>query len=89
MNRYQQKWIALFGEIGLRGWKIEPRGNDIFIDMPHVTDLKVIRDNIPDTIAAMSFDICEPRKRLKFVFHNGFEVFEYLLNPSKEDLPGA
>jgi len=70
----------------IRGWKIEPRDNDIFIEMPHVTDIKLIRDNIPATIGVMSLDIHEKKERLKFIFHNGFEQFEYLLNPTEDDL---
>ena len=81
MNLYQQKWIGLLNSAHLQGWKIEPQGDDIFIEMPHVTDIKLIRDNIPSTLAAMSLDIHEPKERLKFIFHNGFEQFEYLLNP--------
>jgi len=54
--------------------------------MPHVTDIKLIRDNIPATIGVMSLDINEKKERLKFIFHNGFEQFEYLLNPSENDL---
>jgi hypothetical protein len=70
----------------LQGWKITPQGEDIFIEMPNVTDIKVIRDNIPATLAAMSLDITEAKHRLKFIFHNGYEQFEYLLNPGEEDL---
>jgi len=86
MNLYQQKWIDLLNRAHLQGWKIMPQGDDIFIEMPHVTDIKLIRDNIPSTLAAMSLDITEPKKRLKFIFHNGFEQFDYLLNPSEKDL---
>ena len=49
MNLYQQKWIGLLNSAHLQGWKIEPQGDDIFIEMPHVTDIKLIRDNIPST----------------------------------------
>jgi hypothetical protein len=86
MNTYQQKWIELLNSAGLNGWKIEAQGEDIFIEMPHVTDLKLIRDNLPATLAAMSLDIDIPKERLKFIFHNGFEQFEYLLNPHDNDL---
>ena len=88
MNFYQQKWIDLLNNAHLQGWKIEPQGDDIFIEMPHITDIKLIRDNIPSTLAAMSLDITEPKERLKFIFHNGHEQFEYLLNPGEEDLEG-
>jgi len=86
MNLYQQKWISLLSNAHLQGWKIEPQGDDVFIEMPHITDIKLIRDNIPSTLAAMSLDIHEPKVRLKFIFHNGHEQFEYLLNPGEEDL---
>ena len=86
MNPYQQKWIELLRNANVPGWKIEPQDNDIYIEMPHVTDLKLIRDNLPSTLGAMSLDIDEPHERLKFIFHNGFENFEYLLNPNSEDL---
>jgi hypothetical protein len=86
MNAYQEKWIEMLTNAHIRGWKIEPRENDIFIEMPHVTDIKLIRDNIPSTLGAMSLDITEPKERLKFIFHNRFEQFEYLLNPSDDDL---
>ena len=86
MNLYQQKWIDLLNRAHLQGWKISPQGDDIFIEMPNVTDLKLIRDNIPSTLAAMSLDIPEAKHRLKFIFHNGFEQFDYLLNPTEKDL---
>lgn len=86
MNTYQKKWIEVLTNAHIRGWKIESRDNDIFIEMPHVTDIKLIRDNIPATIGVMSLDINEKKERLKFIFHNGFEQFEYLLNPSEDDL---
>ncbi len=86
MNLYQQKWIDQLNRAHLQGWKISPQGDDIFIEMPNVTDLKLIRDNIPSTLAAMSLDIPEAKHRLKFIFHNGFEQFDYLLNPTEKDL---
>lgn len=89
MNPYQQKWIELLRNANIPGWKIEPQDNDIYVEMPHVTDLKLIRDNLPATLGAMSLDIDEPHQRLKFIFHNGYENFEYLLNPDSEDLSGS
>jgi hypothetical protein len=86
MNFYQQKWISLLKNAHLQGWKINAQGDDIFIEMPNVTDIKLIRDNIPSTLAAMSLDIPEEKHRLKFIFNNGHEQFEYLLNPGEEDL---
>lgn len=86
MNFYQQKWITLLSNAHLQGWKISARGDDIFVEMPNVTDIKLIRDNIPSTLAAMSLDIPEAKHRLKFIFHNGHEQFEYLLNPTEDDL---
>ena len=86
MNAYQQKWIDVLKSAHIPGWKIEPRGEDIYVEMPNVTDLKLIRDNLPETLAAMSLDIELPKERLQFRFHNGHENFEYLLNPSEDDL---
>jgi len=86
MNFYQQKWIDTLTNAHVQGWKISPQGDDIFIEMPNVTDIKLIRDNIPATLAAMSLDIEEAKHRLKFIFHNGHEQFEYLLNPHEDDL---
>ena len=86
MNAYQQKWIDLLTNANIKDWKIEARGEDIAIDMPNVTDLKLIRDNVPQTLAAISLDINLPHERLKFIFHNGYENFEYVLNPGSADL---
>ena len=86
MNLYQQKWIEVLTNAHIPGWKIEALDNDIYIEMPNVTDLKLIRDNLPSTLAAMSLDIDEPKERVKFIFHNGYENFEYLLNPGDDDL---
>jgi len=86
MNPYQQKWIEVLRNAHIPGWKIEMQNADIYIEMPNVTDLKLIRDNLPATLGAMALDIEEPKERLKFIFHNGHENFEYLLNPSSEDL---
>jgi len=70
----------------LQGWSIKAQGDDIYIDMPAVTDLKLIRDNLPETLAMMALDISLPHERLMFIFHNGHEVFEYVINPNAEDL---
>jgi len=86
MNTYQQKWIDTLKNANLQNWVIKPQGNDVFVEMPNVTDLKLIRDNLPETLGLMSLDIDAPKERLKFIFHNGHEQFEYLLNPSNEDL---
>lgn len=86
MNAYQQKWIDVLTAANLKGWVIEPQGDDIRITMPHVTDLKLIRDNLPEVIAAFSLDNEEPQQRLKFIFKNDAELFEYILNPTEEDL---
>lgn len=89
MNAYQQKWLDVLHSSNLPGWKIEAQGNDISIDMPHITDLKLIRDNLPETLALMSLDIEIPKERLKFMVHNGYEQFDYLLNPGEADLSKA
>ena len=86
MNTYQQKWIDVLKGANLKDWKIEPVDNDILVEMPQVTDLKVIRDRLPEVIAAFSLDNHEPKERLKFIIHNGYEQFDYLLNPGKADL---
>jgi predicted metalloenzyme YecM len=86
MNAYQQKWLDVLQGANLKDWKIEARGEDIAIEMPHVTDLKLIRDNLPTTLGAISLDINLPHERLKFTFHNGYEHFEYVLNPNATDL---
>jgi hypothetical protein len=86
MNFYQQKWIDTLNHAHLQGWKISPQGDDIFIEMPNITDIKLIRDNIPTALGAMSLDIEEGKQRIKFIFHNGHEQFEYLLNPDEDDL---
>jgi hypothetical protein len=89
MNAYQQKWIDVLQAANLKGWKVEARGEDVAVEMPNVTDLKLIRDNLPSTIAAISLDIDIPKERLKFIFHNGYENFEYVINPGNADLNEA
>jgi hypothetical protein len=86
MNIYWQKWIEVLKNAGIPGWKIEAPDDDIHVEMPQVTDLKLIRDNLPATPGAISLDINEPKERLKFIFHNGRENFEYILNPAGDDL---
>lgn len=86
MNSYQQKWIEVLKNVHIPGWKIEALEDDIFIEMPQVTDLKLIRDNLPATLGAMALDIDLPKQRVKFIFHNGYENFEYILNPDEKDL---
>ena len=86
MNIYQQKWLDILRSANLPGWEIKAMDNDIYVEMPHVTDLKLIRDILPETLAALSLDIDTPKSRLKFHFHNGYENFEYILNPNDGDL---
>ncbi len=86
MNAYQQKWISILQHANLKGWEIKPLDDGIYVEMPHVTDLKLIKDILPETLAALSLDINVPKNRLKFHFHNKFENFEYILNPNESDL---
>lgn len=86
MNMYQQKWLELMHNANLHGWQVTALDDDIYIEMPSVTDLKVIRDNLPETLGAMSLDISLPKSRVKFIFHNGYENFDYILNPDEHNL---
>jgi len=89
MSLYQQKWIEVLKNANLPGWKIDASQNDIYVEMPNITDLKLIRDNLPATLGAISLDINVAKERLKFIFHNGHENFEYILNPDDADLNKA
>jgi hypothetical protein len=86
MNAYQQKWIDILHNANLPGWEITALGDDIRVVMPHVTDLKVIKDNLPTIVAQLSLDIDEPKQRLKFIIKNGYEEFDYVINPNHTDL---
>lgn len=86
MSPYQQKWIDVLRGAGLSGWEINANGDKIFVEMPRITDLKRIRDNLPETPGAISLDINFPKERLKFIFHNGYEKFEFILNPHLKEL---
>ncbi len=86
MNAYQQKWLDILQHANLPGWEIKAVEDGIYVEMPKVTDLKLIRDNLPEILAALSLDIEIPKIRLKFHFHNGYENFEYILNPKEGDL---
>ncbi len=89
MNTYQQKWIEVLEHAHIPGWRVEPLGEDIYVEMPGVADLKLIRDNLPETLGLISLDIREPKERLKFIFHNGHEQFEYIINPHADELDQA
>ena len=80
MNAYQQKWIEILNNANLQGWEITPIDDNIHITMPHVTDLKVIRDNLPAIIAQLSLDIDEPKQPLQLTIKNGYEEFEYTIH---------
>jgi hypothetical protein len=82
MGEYKQKWLQILRRANLQGWEIIDTEEGIYIDMPNVTDLKLIRDNIPSTIAGLTLDITVPKEELKFIFHNRYETFEYVLNPA-------
>lgn len=86
MNAYQEKWIGLFQSAQIPHWKIKASQHDIEIEVPGEVDLKILRDNFPETVAAMSLDITLPKERLKFILHNGRSNTEYILNPSERDL---
>ncbi len=86
MNAYQEKWLSVLKSANLKNWEIEPQGDNILVKMPHITDLKVIRDNLPEIVAALSLDIEIPKQRVEFIFENGYEKFEYVINPSDKDL---
>jgi hypothetical protein len=86
MTEYQKKWIEVLENAHIPGWKIEALGNAIQIDMPNVAELKLIRDNLPETLGLISLDIEVPKERLELRFHNGHESFEYILNPAAAEL---
>jgi hypothetical protein len=86
MSPYQQKWLEVLSNAGLPGWKIAVVEDNVLIEMPHVTDLKLIRDNLPEVLGAIALDIDLPRERLKFIIRNGYEDFEYVMNPHQADL---
>jgi hypothetical protein len=88
MTEYQQKWIEVLDNSHIPGWKITPLENDVYIEMPNVADLKLVRDNLPETLGLIALDIEAPKERLKFIFHNGYENFEYIVNPTAGDLDG-
>ena len=86
MNVYQQKWLDILHHASLPGWEITAQGEDILVVMPHITDLKVIKDNLPTIIGQLSLDIEEPKQRLRFIIKNGYEEFDYVINPNHSDL---
>ena len=61
----------------------------------HVFDLVLgvvyymLLKRVNKTLALLSLDIEVPKERLKFIFHNGHEQFEYIINPRAEDLDKA
>ena len=89
MNAYQEKWVELFQSAHIPNWQIKASGEDIEIQVPPEADLKILRDNFPETVAAMSLDIALPKERLKFILHNGQANTEYILNPTAADLNKA
>lgn len=89
MNAYQEKWIELFQGANIPNWQIKAKGEEVEIKVPEHTDLKVLRDNFPETVAAMSLDITIPKQRVRFVLHNGRHDTEYILNPTENDLNKA
>lgn len=90
MSAYQQKWMEILQNANLPGWDVKAINDGIYVEMPDVTDLKLIRDILPETLAALSLDIEDvPKARLPFHFHNGYERFEYVLNPNSRDLSGG
>lgn len=89
MNAYQEKWVNLFQSAHIPNWQIKASGDDIKIEVPAGVDLKIVRDNFPETVAAMSLDITIPKERLKFILHNGHANTEYILNPTDADLNKA
>lgn len=89
MNAYQEKWIELFQGAQIPNWQVKANGEDVEIRVPENTDLKVLRDNLPETVAAMSLDITIPKQRVRFVLHNGRNNTEYILNPTDADLNKA
>lgn len=63
MNAYQEKWIGLFQGARMPNWQVKANGDDVEIQVPADVDLKILRDNFPQTVAAMSLDITIPKER--------------------------
>lgn len=89
MNAYQQKWVQLFQDTHIPDWKVKAQGGDIEIFVPGDVGLKIVRDNLPQTVAAMPLDITIHKQRLKFILHNGHANNGYILNPTETDLNEA
>ena len=80
MGAYQQKWLEILRGADLPGWDVKAVDDSIYVEMPRATNLKLTRDILPETLAALSLDINVTRSRLKFHFYNGHEKFDYVLN---------
>ncbi|MGI4749533.1 MAG: hypothetical protein ACRYFB_02770 [Janthinobacterium lividum] len=89
MNAYQEKWIEMFQGAHIPNWQVKASGEDVEIQVPTNVDLKILRDNFPATVAAMSLDIAIPKQRVRFVLHNGQANTDYILNPTEDDLNKA
>lgn len=89
MNAYQEKWIEMFQGAQIPNWQVKAKGEDVEIKVPINVDLKILRDDFPEAVAAMSLDINIPKQRVRFVLHNGKADTEYILNPTEADLNKA
>ncbi|MGI4803407.1 MAG: hypothetical protein ACRYFL_01450 [Janthinobacterium lividum] len=89
MNAYQEKWIEMFQGARIPNWQVKASGEDVEIRVPANVDLKILRDDFPEAVAAMSLDIAIPKQRIRFVLHNGQANTEYVLNPTENDLNKA
>ncbi|MGI4729738.1 MAG: hypothetical protein ACRYGB_14275 [Janthinobacterium lividum] len=89
MNAYQEKWIEMFQDARIPNWQVKASGEDVEIRVPANVDLKILRDDFPEAVAAMSLDIAIPKQRIRFVLHNGQANTEYVLNPTENDLNKA
>ena len=80
MSELQIEWIALLQKQDLPGWNIAADGQDVLIQIPDDQDLRLVYDNFPDTVIALSPDIKAAPRKLRFIIGNSKQSFTYELN---------
>lgn len=79
-GKYRSNWVQVLKNRQFPDWDIDVHGQAIVIKVSPEKDLKEIERQFPDTFSELSPEVKESKEWLKFIFYNGTNWFQYVVN---------
>ena len=79
-GKYRSSWVQVLKKQQFADWEIDVHGQAIVIKVSPEKDLKEIESQFAQTFSALSGEVKEQKEWLKFIFYNGTNWFQYVVN---------